>query len=297
MVKFRKGKMKEKILLDTDIGSDIDDAIALAYLLSNPECELAGITTVSGKVEERCMIADVICRKAGKNIPILPGARDPIIIEQRKKDVPQSKALSRFDYTTSYPVGEAIGFMRKTIRENPNQIILLTIGPLTNIALLFKVDPEIPSLLKGLHCMAGWFFNEKRGVEWNIGCDPHAFYIVNKTEITAKYVGLDVTRKAKLHRDRIREEFKKHSLLSAVLEFAEVWFENNEYITFHDIVGACTIFTQDIVDFKKGLVDVEIENKEILGKTYFRKDKNGNRYVAFDINVDKFFEHFFSFFK
>ena len=49
--------MTQKILLDTDIGSDIDDAVALAYLLAQPECELLGITTVSGEV---------------KNVPVLP---------------------------------------------------------------------------------------------------------------------------------------------------------------------------------------------------------------------------------
>lgn len=60
--------MREKILLDTDIGSDIDDAIALAYLLSHPDCEIVGITTVSGEAEKRSMIAEVICEQAGKNI-------------------------------------------------------------------------------------------------------------------------------------------------------------------------------------------------------------------------------------
>ena len=289
--------MKEKILLDTDIGSDIDDAIALAYLLSNPECEIVGITTVSGKAEERCKIADVICKKAGKNIPILPGAEEPLLTEQKQKDVPQAKALSKFNYRKSYPYGEAIEFMRKTIRENPNQITLLTIGPLTNTALLFKIDPQIPSLLKGFYSMAGCFFDKEKKVEWNIRCDPHSFYIVNKPEIISHFIGLDVTLKARLHRDKVREEFKKNPLLSTVLEFAEVWFEKREYVTFHDIVGACSIFTSDILSFKRGFVDVEIEKKELLGMTDFREDKNGTRFVAFDINVEKFFNHFFSFFK
>ena len=49
--------MSIKVLLDTDIGSDIDDAVCLAYLLAQPECELLGITTVSGEVEKRAQIA------------------------------------------------------------------------------------------------------------------------------------------------------------------------------------------------------------------------------------------------
>ena len=56
----------EKILLDTDIGGDIDDAICLAYLLKEPQCELLGITTVCGESEKRAAIADAICQAAGK---------------------------------------------------------------------------------------------------------------------------------------------------------------------------------------------------------------------------------------
>ena len=59
----------EKILLDTDIGSDIDDAVCLAYLLSQPKCELMGITTVSGEAYERARLASVLCMEAGKKYP------------------------------------------------------------------------------------------------------------------------------------------------------------------------------------------------------------------------------------
>ena len=64
--------MTMKILLDTDIGSDIDDAVCLAYLLANPACELLGITTVSGEPERRAMLASAQCRVAGREVPSLP---------------------------------------------------------------------------------------------------------------------------------------------------------------------------------------------------------------------------------
>ena len=63
----------EKILLDTDIGGDIDDAVCLAYLLKEPRCELMGITTVCGEPEKRAAVADAICQAAGKRIPIVAG--------------------------------------------------------------------------------------------------------------------------------------------------------------------------------------------------------------------------------
>ena len=65
--------MRSKVLLDTDIGADIDDAVCLAYLLAQPQCELLGITTVSGEAEKRAMLASALCKVAGKEIPIIPG--------------------------------------------------------------------------------------------------------------------------------------------------------------------------------------------------------------------------------
>jgi inosine-uridine nucleoside N-ribohydrolase len=64
--------MPIKVLLDTDIGSDIDDAICLAYLLANPECKLLGITTVTAEADARASMASAMCKVAGKPIPPLP---------------------------------------------------------------------------------------------------------------------------------------------------------------------------------------------------------------------------------
>ena len=140
----------EKVLLDTDIGSDIDDAICLSYLLLNHKCELCGVTTVTGEVDKRSMIADYLIEKAKKKIPVFPGCEIPLIGEQKQKNCPQFEYLEKINYRKSYDKFEWLNFLRKTIRENPNKINLITIGPLTNIGILFKFDPEIPSLLKAL---------------------------------------------------------------------------------------------------------------------------------------------------
>lgn len=67
-----------KVLLDTDIGSDIDDAICLAYLLAHPDCDLVGIPTVSGEPVKRAMLASAVCKAAGKvyNFPGAAAAAD-----------------------------------------------------------------------------------------------------------------------------------------------------------------------------------------------------------------------------
>ena len=70
-------RMAQKVLFDTDIGSDIDDAVALAYLLAQPECELLGITTVTGEAVRRAQLASALCLDAGKQVPIFPGQEAP----------------------------------------------------------------------------------------------------------------------------------------------------------------------------------------------------------------------------
>jgi purine nucleosidase len=86
--------MATKLILDTDIGGDIDDAVCLAYLLMHPQCDLLGITTVSGEPEKRAALASVLCQVAGKDIPIYPGLDLPIIGEQRQWAAEQSSSCA-----------------------------------------------------------------------------------------------------------------------------------------------------------------------------------------------------------
>lgn len=146
---------RAKVLLDTDIGSDIDDAVGLAYLLAEPRCQLLGITTVSGKPNERAKLASALCLAAGKKTPIFPGAEQPLTVLQKQPEVPQANRLSKWPHEKSFPQGRAVAFMQSVIRANPGEVTLLAVGPFTNIALLFMIDPEIPALLKELVIMGG----------------------------------------------------------------------------------------------------------------------------------------------
>src|SRR6185503_6045566 len=129
--------MSIKLLLDTDIGSDIDDAVCLAYLLANPECDLLGITTVSGDAHLRAAMASAMCKVAGRSIPIYPGRNEPLLSAQKQPHAPQAVALSHWAHDTDFPTGQAVEFLRHTIRAHPGEVVLLAIGPLTNIAALF----------------------------------------------------------------------------------------------------------------------------------------------------------------
>lgn len=295
--------MTQKILLDTDIGSDIDDAIALAYLLAQPQCELLGITTVTGEPVKRAMMASAQCKLAGRNIPIYPGAAQPLIIEQRQPEAPQAAKLGKWDHDTLFPTGEAVEFMRHTIRANPGEITLFAIGPLTNVALLFHSDPEIPGLLKQLVLMCGVFAGinewERKPLEWNAILDPHATEIVYRAQPPIhRSVGLDVTTKVVMNRNEVRQRFQT-PYLQPVLDFADVWFEKRPEITFHDPLAAAVIFDESICQFERGTVSVELDDKSLLGQTKWigNKGTDDHRHeVALSVDAERFFEHYFSVF-
>lgn len=291
--------MPVKIILDTDIGTDIDDAFCLAYLLAQPECELLGITTVTGEADKRAMLASVLCKVAGKQIPIFPGSEEPLIVPQKQKRAPQAAALSKWDHDKGFPRGQAIEFLRHTVHEHHGEVVLLTIGPLTNIGLLFRTDPEIPSLLKGLVMMCGVFTNRLAWVgplEWNAIGDPHATAIVYQAATNIhRSVGLDVTCQVTMQAKQVREKLHP-DLLQPVLDFAEVWFQQSDIITFHDPLAATSIFDDRICAFKKGTVEVELTSERLGGMTFWMPGGSEKHEVALDVDSTRFFEHYFSVF-
>lgn len=292
--------MSIKLLLDTDIGSDIDDAVCLAYLLANPECDLLGITTVSGEADLRAAMASAMCKVAGRSIPIYPGRNEPLLIAQKQPHAPQAVALSHWAHDTHFPTGQAVEFVRHTIRAHPGEVILLAIGPLTNIAALFAADAEIPALLKGLVLMCGVFTNRSAGVgprEWNAMLDPTATAIVYHNLLSVhRSIGLDVTNQVTMSAAQVRERFQV-PLLRPVLDFAEVWFEQVSTITFHDPLAAATIFDDGVCGFERGWVSVEQTSEQLAGLTHWTADVTGPHEVALAVNARRFFEHYFSFFK
>jgi inosine-uridine nucleoside N-ribohydrolase len=290
-----------KIVLDTDIGSDIDDAVCLAYLLSQPQCELLGITTVTGEVEKRAMMASALCRVAGRgDIPIYPGADMPLYIKQLQPVARQATALDKWPHQTEFPKNQALKFLRDTISKFPGEVTLLTIGPLTNIALLFKIYPETAKLLKQIVLMSGVYgacadcFGP---LEWNAMLDPEATDMVYRAPVKVhRSIGLDVTTQVTMDVNTVKRKFQA-KILRPVLDFAEVWFKETDKITFHDPLAATTIFDGDICGFDRGTVTVELDERTSAGKTIWHPAKNPGEpaphEVAFRVNPKRFFDHYF----
>ena len=290
---------KIKVLLDTDIGSDIDDALALAYLLKEPRCELMGVTTVTGQPELRAELASAVCRNLGRDdVPIHVGCPLPMAIPQRQPAASQAAKLGDWPRATFAKTNTAVEFLRETIRANPGEIELLTIGPLTNIGALFTVDPEIPSLLRGMTLMCGRFFDHLGG-EWNAFLDPWATAIAYGNTTHARpprhvSYGLDVTTKVRLHRDECRRRFPGIRALAPVADFAEVWFERSDHATFHDPLAAVGIFHPEVCEYKDCLVKVS-QSEPTLGWTVptWPDEAERRHKVACAVDADKFFGIYF----
>ena len=289
-----------KLLLDTDIGNDIDDSLALAYLLREPQCELLGITTVCGEPEKRCEMASAICRHLGRpDVPIHPGCPVPLSIEQRQPTCPQAARLGDWPRDRFAADNSAVDFLRNVIRANPGEVTLLAIGPLTNVATLFSIDPEIPTLLKGLYLMCGRFFDRMSG-EWNAFLDPWATAIVygntaHPRPATHVSYGLDVTERVTLLRDEARSRFAALDALGPVRDFAEVWFERSARVTFHDPLAAVGVFHPEVCTYEDAFVRVS-QSEPTLGWTVRTGAPDGTpppHRLARAVDADAFFRHWF----
>ena len=294
--------MTKKILLDTDIGSDIDDAVALAYLLVQPEADLLGVTTVSGQSRLRAEMVDAICQAAGREVPIFPGVEEPLLVENRQPLAQQALKLNNWPHRTDFPGQKAVDFLAEQILAHPGEVTLLTIGPLTNIALLFALYPETVVALEQLVMMCG-VFSDLPGnpwkAEWNALLDPHATQMVYQAPVKIhRSIGLDVTRQVTMPAEEVRTRFK-HPVLAPVLDFAEVWFSTQDQMLFHDPLAAVSIFDPEVCQFTPGLVKVNSDaSAGLLGDTNFdRETPKKPHQVALQVNPERFFESYFGVFE
>ena len=277
------------ILLDTDPGSDIDDALAISYLLSQPECELVGITTVTGDVVKRAAIVEALCEAVSRrHIPIVAGRQGVLAYGPGQPNVPQYEAILDHHLRLDRKPNQAVDFLRAAIRKRPGEITLLSIGPFSNVALLFAIDPEIPHLLRDFVSMAGAFHGYDN-LEWNCRCDPAATAMVaTAPRARHRWIGLDVTMQCALDREACERQFKG-PLLSLVLKMAGDWFERSSRIVFHDPLAAASVFEPGLCTYKEGTVVIHPED----GKTLFTEGV-GSDQVALTVDSARFFEHFFS---
>ena len=286
------------VLLDTDIGSDVDDALALLYLLCQPRCALLGVTTVMGEPEKRAALADALCRAAGQSdVPVHVGAPASLQVGSRQPQAPQASVLhGAWPHRIFRPEDTAAGFLRETIRAHPHEVTLVAIGPLTNIARLFMLDPETAPLLRHLILMGGRYGGaEGGGPEGNILGDPHAASLVFQSPVPhLTAVGIDVTSPCYRHAADCRRRF---SALGGPFELVNAMaaesYDRYGGITFHDPLAAAFAFEPSLCRVTPGRVQVDLGNTETQGTTRWVDHDAGPVWLARESDPAAFFRHFF----
>lgn len=284
-----------KVVVDTDIGTDPDDGLALAYLALHPECDLLGVSIVSGDVQQRAAVAEILLRTCGRqDVPIHCGRRDFLLKGVGQPLVEQYDYVKDIEHISGRPENTAIDFLRRTIRNSPGEVVLLTIGPLSNVGTLFALDPEIPLLCKEIVSMCGKYFGEvKDRKEWNMLMDVTAAGIVLKTTRPQhRFVGLDVTRPCTLQAEDVEKRvFAGAGRLGALLRSSgRWWLDKKGRFTFHDPLAAATILKPELCQWKKGRVSIDPGS----GATSFMEDEQGTDLVAAEVDPEAFFSQYFA---
>jgi len=283
---------RKMLWLDTDIGTDIDDALTLSYLLARPDVDLLGISTVTVSAVERAKLAAAICRDMGQpNARVFAGADRPLLHQHRQTEYPQTEAVdAAMAAETDEQVastGAHVEAMYRAALRWPGDVHLLAIGPLTNLALLVRTHPDVADLLASVTLMAGRFYGPAQP-EWNVWCDPHAAAIVFESFKNIRAVGLDVTLKTTRPAEDIWKVFRPAG--PTVSRAIEIFIrkQKKERICLHDPLAAAAVVDDQVLQFEPGTVQVEMAGKAAEGVTIFRARSDGLHRVAKEVDLERF---------
>jgi purine nucleosidase len=185
------------LLLDTDIGDDIDDALALALILRSPEIALKGVTTVFGETNLRARLAAYLLHLYGRDdVPVAAGMGTPLQPRQRPSGVPQAALLDARVVLPSLSTLSGPELIVQTALAHSGQLVLLCIGPLTNVAHALLLEPRLHTTLKGIVMMGG--SSSLPFPEWNVRSDAKAAQMVLGSGIPITLLGYNVTTRCQL---------------------------------------------------------------------------------------------------
>ncbi len=276
---------KIPIILDTDIGTDIDDAFALALILHSPELDLLGVTTVSGDTPERARLAAKLLREAGRpDVPVAAGKPGrPLPIDQCGwAEGFSSPAL------TQQP---AVEFLKEQFEKHPGEITLVPIGPLTNVGALLSQYPEVRKNIKQIVLMGGavnhgYGDNPNPVAEYNIAQDPAAARVVFASGVPLLMVPLDATAMLRLEAAERHRVFTHLTPLTNTLTVLyHLW--NKETPILFDPMAVAMLIDPTLCETERMLIAVD-QN----GFTRLDPGKGANAVVALKTDPKRFMEFY-----
>lgn len=303
--------MAEKVIFDTDPG--IDDALALLLLAASPEVELRAITVTHGNTsQEKCLHNALKLVELGKiaNVPIFRGASEPLVKELSVAEETHGDGGLGYAILPSSAIKPhdllAHDAIINEIEKHPDEITLLCVGPMTNVALALLKKPSIARKVKRIISMGGAIHypgNATPQSEYNVYCDPEAFDIVIRAGIDFTLVPLDVTYKCiftKEHLARIdkaRDEIKKFVTDSTrfYMEF-HASHQDIHGCAINDPLAAALLIDSTLVTYRDYYVTIDLQSPVSKAKTiadhYGALKKAPNAKVAMEVDVERFMNLF-----
>src|SRR5437868_4082959 len=313
-----------RIIFDTDPGTD--DAMGILLALRSPELKIEAITPVAGNVplEHTLPNALALLELAGRtDIPVAAGASVPLtrtLVTAAYVHGENGLGGAQLPPPKTRPVAEtASEIIRRIVRQNPGQITIVAVGPLTNVATALRADPAIAAMVKAIAIMGGSLSggNVTPAAEFNFYVDPEAARIVLDSGIPLTMVGLDVTRKA-LFRDEHLKALQ--AVNTPVCRFAadmmkrtlDRFHEDSQAhraVAMHDPLTVANLIDPGILTLQDYFVEIETEGELTAGESVgypgrWRKSAplaptpgsiadttpfKSNAKVAMGVNVDRFF--------
>lgn len=265
----------QKIILDTDIGDDIDDALALAFAIMSGKIEILGVTTVFRNAAQRAELACCLLEALGRTeIPVYAGIGktllqsipdwEQVAASHRPR---QMEVLKRQQPSFQPQPGNAVDFIIDTVMDSDGDIVLVPIGPFTNIAAAFTMEPRLAQ--KTQIVMMGGATDRVRP-EWNALCDPEATRIVFGTRVPITMVGLDVTTKCVMSYEQVKAIGSVDRPINQIcFELIHLWGGENPEPrpTLHDPLAVATLIDPTLCETREMQIEVETQAAHLRGAT------------------------------
>jgi inosine-uridine nucleoside N-ribohydrolase len=282
-----------KVVLDTDIGTDIDDAWALGFALAHPGFDLLGVTITDGDTAARARVACKLLSATSRgDVPVAVGR--PTQVPPERLDLQFSWAE---DFKAKRPIGKpAAQFLVDIAKKHPGEITLMAVGPLQNVADALRREPALGRYLKRVVLMSGCI----RGTadkpaqivaEWNVKSAIADAQLVYSAGLPLTIVPLDSTTQVRLadrERDRLQEH---HSPLTVALEaLYRLWIRSPEQrMTLHDQLAVAETANRGAFFGKVEELPLFVDD---LGYTRIDAEKGKKVTVCLEPRRDAFMEYY-----
>ncbi len=285
----------EKVIFDTDIGDDVDDAFAVALALQSPEVQILGIGTAWGDTPRRARLVRRMLRESGhSSIPVNAGVQKTLNSSQGK--------FTQGAYADAEPeqkFGDAVNFLLDQIRSQPGEITLIAIGPLSNIGAAIDRDPATFRKLKRVVMMGGSVYRGYDGFayptvpgkpqpEWNIVCDISSAQKLFTSGVPLYVMPLDSTQIKLQELERARLFSAGTGLTDALTLLYHQWSAGTNQITptLFDVVAAAYAIRPELCPTKPMRLRVDVQG-------YTRVEEGApNANVCLRSDSDQFFEFY-----